>query len=266
MLITEYNNLKVADYLRMESPAKVCLIFWHGLGDLVMFIPTYYKLKIMFPETKIDIALQEGTGQKALMPGAIEISDPGVPIDGYDYTFQIHYPMSEHDNVKWTKNEWCCMVELGIDPIDEYPKIKKSASPFVACHFQATALPDPINPTEEVAEKIWNEILDTGLIPIEVFFRHKYYNPVNEKFKFIDCTVRRAKPSIKTLVNTYNHCFASICVASGNLPVSISIMPTRTLYLKKAYDIECYTRKTIPQIDVTNYEDGKVKEWLVKLS
>lgn len=270
MIVKSYDGYKVADYLRTETVSKVCLVFWHGLGDLVMFLDIFLKLKEMFPAIQIDLALQEGTGQEVLTEeyniNTVLITDPNNLIDGYDYTFQIHYPMSEHLGGKWTKNEWCCLVELGIDPLGFYAELPKWNSPLVACHFQATALPDPINPSEEVAEQIWNEILEAGLVPIEVFFQHKYYNPVNEKFKFIDCTVRRAVPSIKTLVGIYNHCFASICVASGNLPVSLAVMKNRTMYLKKEYDINCYTHEKVEQIDVNNYRAGEVREWLAKLS
>jgi len=39
-------------------------------------------------------------------------------------------------------------------------------------------------------------------------------------------------------------------------------MPDRTLYLKKDYDIACYTRMPVAQIDVKNYVDGSVVNWL----
>ena len=58
-LVTEYRGNKVTDYFRKERPRKVCLVFWHGLGDLVMFITTFYKLRRLFPDTTIDIALQK---------------------------------------------------------------------------------------------------------------------------------------------------------------------------------------------------------------
>lgn len=264
-LITSYANMKVADYLIKESPKKVCLIFYHGLGDGIMFMPSLEKLKELFPEIEFAIALQEGVGQEDLFPDAILITTPNEPIEGYDYTFQIHFPMSEHLAGAYTKQGWCCVQELGIDPVDDYPTLKEYPSKLVACHFQATALPDPINPSEETAMQIWSEILSAGYIPIEAFFQHKYYNPVNAKFGFIDCTIRSAKASINTLIGLYQHCAASICCASGNLPISLSVMPGRTLYLQKAYSIKCYTRQDIATIDVNDYQKGSVKEWLKNL-
>jgi len=261
-LITDYAGMKVADYLIKNSPKKVCLIFWHGLGDVIMFMSPLSKLKALFPGTQIDIALQNGVGQEELFPDGLLIDTPNEAIEGYDYTFQIHFPMSEHLNGAYTKQGWCCVQELGIDPVDDYPELENCPSKLVACHFQATALPDPINPSEETAEQIWKEIIEAGFIPIEAFFQHKYYNPVNAKFGFIDCSIRRAKPSIKTLISLYQRCAASICVDSGNFHISMAVMPDRTLYLEKEYLVKCYTKQDIAVVDINNYQKGSVKEWL----
>ena len=273
-LITGYENTKVGDYLRKQKPRKVCLVFWHGLGDLVMFITTFWHLRKMFPEIQIDIALQEGTGQEALIRDAVLIRTPDKPIAGYDYTFQIHYPMSEHMKGRWTKNEWCCKTELGIDPIDSYPVFKKRTGLatirgkyLVALHFQATALPGMCNPTEEVAHDIWADVIESGFVPIEAFFKHAWYNPVNEKFKFVpgNQTARKYPATIPRLIKLLQSCYASICVASGNLPMSLAIMPERTLYLEKDFSINSYSKMNISSVNVDKYPNRAVKAWLEKL-
>ena len=270
-LITGYRKDKVADYLRKERPKKVCLIFWHGLGDLVMFMTSFFKLRQMFPDITIDMAVQRGVGQEALMKEVILIDNPSRPMDGYDYTFQVHYHMSEYMDGKWTKNEWCCLRELGIEPISSYPHFKQlkrvkkfNGKHMVAIHYQATALPDACNPSEEVAHKIWKEVKEVGFLPVEAFFKHAWYNPVNEKFAFIpeNRTVRDIPASILKLVKILQLSFASICVASGNLPMSLSIMPEKTLYLQKDFKIESYTKGKIAMVDVNNYQNGSVKSWL----
>lgn len=271
MIVTGYQRLKVADYLRRERPRRVCLVFWHGLGDLVMFLTTFYALRRMFPETQVDLALQVNVGQDALVKDAVLIKNPDKPVEEYDYTFQIHYPMSEHMNGGWTKNEWCCLQELGIDPISSYPRFKRLAKikrlngkRMVAVHFQATALPNACNPDEDVAQLIWGEIESAGLTPIEVFFRHAWYNPVNEKFVFIPDgqTTRQLPATVSNLVKLLQSCYASICVASGNLPTSLAIMPDRTMYLQKEFEIGTYTRQKIAFIDVIDYQNGSVNRWL----
>lgn len=266
MLIRSYEHKKIADYLNTEHPRRVCLIFWHGLGDVVMFMPLYEKLKAMFASIKIDIAVQAGLDQRELLPSAIPIQSPDHPIDGYDYTFQVHFPMCEHLNGLWTKSELCCREELGIEPISTFPQLHHYQKALVALNFHATALPDPINPPESVAQKIWQEVIDADFIPIESFFKHRFFNPKNEKFSFIDRDIRSISPTIKKLIGLLRGCFASICVASGTLPLSLALMPEHTLYLEKTYPISAYTRQNIPTINLNKYQEGSVRSWLKNLT
>ena len=135
---------------------------------------------------------------------------------------------------------------------------------MVALHYQATALPIPCNPSEEIAHEIWKEVEEAGFIPIEAFFKHAWYNPANEKFDFIPekQTIRNIPASIPKLIRLLQSSFASICVASGNLPMSLAIMPERTLYLQKDFKIGSYTKDKIATINVMDYQDGSVKRWL----
>jgi len=266
MLITSYDHAKVSDYLIKESPKKVCLIFYHGVGDVVMFTEVFNKLKTLFPDIQIDIVLQRGVGQEVLFPDALLTTSPNEPIDGYDFTFQIHFHMCEHLNGLWTKAEFCCIEELGIDPTSAFPKFPDNIkSPLVGINYQATALPGTCNPSEEVAKKIWDEVVAAGMIPIEAFFQHTYYNPVNSQFAHVDRGVRNIPIGIDKLIQLLSCCYANISVSTANLHLSIALMPKRTLYLKKDYSIKCYTKEPISEIDVNNYEDGSVKKWLTTL-
>jgi len=266
MLITSYDHAKVSDYLIKESPRKVCLIFYHGVGDNLLFIQPLRELRALFPDIQIDIALQKGLGQEVLFPGALLITDANSAIEGYTYTFQIHFHMCEHLNGLWTKAEYCCIEELGIDPVSTFPKFPDNIkSPFVGINYQATALPDACNPSEEVAKKIWDEIVAVGMIPIEAFFVHAYSNPVNAQFQHVDRCVRNIPIGINKLVQLLSNCYANISVATANLPLSIALMPKKTLYLKKDFSIKCYTKEPVPEIDINNYKDGSVSDWLSKL-
>ncbi len=269
MLITSYPSDKVADIIRLENPSRVCLVFWHGLGDVVMFMPLLDRMKELFPEVVFEIALQEGCGQEELLPEAVLITNPNQEVEHCEYTFQIHFYMAEHLKGVLTKAELCCKEELGIDLISKYPTLTPTKavarSSLVICHFQATAMPKSCNPTEEVAEQIWNEVKEAGYIPMEGLFQHKWFNQVNKKFDFIDCHVRGMAPSVNKLIGLLEISAASVCVASGNLPLSISIMPSRTLYLEKDYEIEAYTRESIDAVSIDDYHEGSVRDWLARL-
>lgn len=266
-LIKSYESKKVADYLRQDKPSKVVIVFFHGLGDMILFMEVFNKLRSLFKDIKIDLALQEGTGQEVLASEALLIKNTEIPIDGYDFTFHVHFPMCEGQNGLWTKSEWCCLQELGIDPVSDYPKFPENIpSILVGCSFQATALPGQCNPSDEVAEKIWNEIIEAGYIPIETMFKHCYYNPVNVPFDCVDRSVRDIPPGLDKLIRLMSHCHANITVASGTLPLSIALMPSRTLYLEKDFTVKSYTRQAIASIIVDDYKDGTVKKWLDRLS
>ena len=174
--------------------------------------------------------------------------------------------MSEHLGGLWTKSEHCCMQELGIEPVSAFPKFPNNIrSSLVGISFQATALPNSANPSEEVAEKIWNEVISAGFIPIETLFRHIYFNPVNVPFACVNRDVRNIPANIDTLIRLLSSCYACITVATGTLPLSLSLFPERTLYLKKDFSIKCYTKQSVSEIDIDNYKDGCVKNWLQKM-
>lgn len=265
-LIKSYEGKKVADYLRQDKPGRVVLVFAHGVGDTILFIESFNKLRSLFPDIQIDLALMKGLGQEVLVHDALLISNANIPVENYDYTFVINFPMAEHLKGLWTKSSWCDQQELGIDPVDKYPVFPNNIqSPFVALNMQATALPGACNPSDEIAEKIWNEVKSAGLIPIETLFIHVYFNPVNVSFSCVDRGVRDIVPGIDKLIKILSASMASITVATGNLPLSIAMMPEQTLYLKKDFLIESYTKKSIATIDVEHYKDGMVESWLRKL-
>ncbi len=261
-IIEPYRQEEKMSHYLTEETKKVGIVFFHGLGDCVQFIVLYDKLKELYPNIKFDIFLQKGLGQTVVFPEAIELGslDEIDSKEEYDYIFLVHFPVEVPG---MTKSELCCKTELGIDPTWGHTEIpKKFPSKFIAVHFQNTALPDVFNPSKEVAEKIWNEILEAGFIPIEVDFQHVYHNPVNEKFDFVDCTVRRAKPTVETLLGTLRMCAGAICAVSGPLHCALSMMPDQVLYLEKGVPIERFTYLDIPSVDVKNYKEGKVREWL----
>lgn len=273
MLIKDFTYKKVADFLRDEKPSRVLLIFWHGLGDVLMFIPQIEKLKSLFPDTRIDIGLEKDIGFQCLFEKgrSIEVLSGDHPIDSYDYTFYINYWMAEGMQGTFTKSELSCALELGIYPASEsHPKLDVSFDPTskrIGCCFQSTALPDMMNCPEAIAEKIWNEIIEAGFEPFETTMRHKWFNPCNAKYNFVgESHCRETKATVPNLIQFLSTCFANISVSTGNLHLALSMDSERTLYLKRAADIGSYTREKIIQVDVNQYHSGFVHLWIDSLA
>lgn len=262
---------KLADILREEKPKTVAIVFWHGLGDLVMFLKPYQKLKELFPEIAFTLAVQKGLGFEEVCPLGSWYID-GSDLDklsssDYDIAAKVHFPMSE-GQTEYTKGEWCCIHELGIPPEKgHFLPVSAYPSRLVGVHFNITCLPDAANPSRATAELIWNDILEAGFIPIETHFQHVFHNPVNVKFDFVDCTVRRVQPRISTLIGLLGSCRAFVGVVSGNFHVALATMfPSRIFFLEKHFKLECFTSLPVARASVKDGEyKHEVKEWLLKL-
>lgn len=262
---------KLAEEIRETAPKKVLLFFWHGLGDLVMFSRPYEALCDLFPEVQFDLGIVQGIGQEEIFPEAIGFTgDTGkdeelMKLD-YDLVAKIHFPMNEHQT-DLTKGEWCCVHELGIDPVWGHKLIftppHSHWSPFIAVHYNITCLPGSANPDRDTAEQIWNEILETRFIPIECHFQHAFHNPENAKFDFIDCSVRRVRPRVSTLMGLLYHSSAFIGVVSGPFHVALSILPAgRIMLLEKDFKLGSFTKMNVDTVDLKNYQKGAVKHWI----
>ncbi|NGX49315.1 MAG: hypothetical protein K940chlam5_00913 [Candidatus Anoxychlamydiales bacterium] len=253
-MITDYKDKKLVEYL--EPGQKVLIRFGHGLGDTILFMPIFEKLKKLYPKVKFDLYVE--SGQEEIFTS---IKDKDAP--GYDHVFHLDFPMSEGSNK--TKPQLCCEREIGIPPITQVAKFPAYESPFVAVHFQGTALPGSVSCPEEIAKRVWLEILEAGKIPIECHFQHCWHNPVNKKYDFIDSSTRSAKAEITSLIGLIQHSFAFIGIASGPFITALSTIPERTLYLEKAHPLNTYTDLKIKKVSMSSYKSGSVKNFLEAL-
>lgn len=252
---------KLKSYLDSGKYKKVLVVFWHGLGDIIQFLNVFDKLEEMYPTIHFDMGLQKGLDEETIVPEAILLPDLKDIERNWDLTALIHFPVETDPNL--TKSELCCKTELGIEPISGHKKLPEFPSPLVAIHFHNTALPSLTNPTEEVAHKIWNEIQEAKLVPIECHFSHIYDNPVNKMFPFIDCTVRKCQAKVSSLLGLLRVSRFFIGVVSGPFHASLSILPSeRILYLEKDIPLERFTHKKIKVVDIKTYKENSVRDWL----
>jgi len=252
---------KLKSYLDTGKYKKVLIVFWHGLGDCIQFLNVFDKLKSLYPDIYFDIGIQKGLDEEIIFPEAILLTDLKDIERNWDLTVLIHFPVET--DPKLTKSELCCREEIGIEPVSGHKKLPAFPSPIVAVHFCLTSLPWLANPTEEVAHKIWNEIHEAGLVPIEVHYHHCFDNPVNKMFPWVDSTVRGCQAKISSLLGLLNVSRFFIGVVSGPYHSAMSIMPhERICYLEKDIPVARFTHENIKTIDIKNYQDGSILEWL----
>lgn len=252
------------------KPRRILLIFWHGVGDLVMFLPVYKALKTAYPGVQFALGVALGLTYRDLVPDALELTGDEVNDDSitknlpFDLVAKITFPMNE-GQIELTKGEWCCKYEIGIEPVSGHGILKDHATRLVAVHFQITCLPDSCNPDRDTAERIWNDVLEAGMIPIECHFQHIFHNPVNSKFDFIDASVRRCKPELASLVGLISHARAFVGVVSGPFHVALSLLgPERVFLLEKDFKRECFTKREIHTANLRDYKN-EVRGWLDKV-
>ena len=262
-----YNEVKLWQKIKDTNAKRVLLYFWHGVGDLIMFLEPYRKLRELLPDVHFDLGIVKGIGQEEIVPDAIGFSgDTDLDKMDYDMVSKIHFPMSEGQE-KYTKGEFCCIHELGIEPVCGHTIGPcPTETRIISVHYNITCLPASCNPDEETARKIWDEIRSAGYIPIESHFEHTFHNPVNKKFDFVDATVRRCKARISTLAALLKSSRAFIGVVSGNFHTALSVLPsTNILLLEKDFTAPMFTKLPVGRCDIKNYKEGSVSQWLTTL-
>ena len=103
MLISDFSRKKLVEYL--EPGIKVLIDFPHGLGDDVMFMPLYLRLKSRYPQTQIDLKLA---------PGREDFFGGHEALENYKYIFRLTFFETPDKPGRFAKPEFCCMRELGI--------------------------------------------------------------------------------------------------------------------------------------------------------
>jgi len=269
--IWEGDKPKLSEHIEKIKAKSVLLVFWHGLGDLIMFLNPFEALTKQFPDVIFDLAVQKGLGFEDItadLQGTKILFIDGsffkeLPLE-YDIIADIDFPMSE-GQTELTKGEWCCVHELGIEPVNNHKLLTKGVNRLVGVHWQITCLPDSANVPYDIAKKVWQEIKDAGYIPMETLMKHPFHNPVNEKYDFIDRHIRDISPKISTLIGIIKNCSHFICCVSGNFHVALSILPPeRICLLERDFKTECFTKLPIKRINIKEYVDGEILQWLQK--
>lgn len=267
----EKSDKKLNRIIEEVKPKSVCIIFFHGLGDLIMFLNPFNALKEQYPDINFKLGLQRGLSFEDIVPDADFDVCSNMDKLGeapYDLVALVHFPMSE-GQVEYTKGEWCCIHELGINPVRGHRLVKPVPSKLIGVHFNITCLPGSCNPDEETARTIWQEIIDAGFIPIETYFTHVFANPVNKRFDFVDCHVRNVQARISNLISLTGCLAGSINVVSGNFHLALAMLPSnRIFFLEKDFRLESFTHLPVARASIKpgEYQKGQVSKWLQTLN
>jgi hypothetical protein len=249
-----------------DSVDRVLIVFLHGVGDLVMFLKSFERLEKLYSRIHFDLALADGLDEQKIFPRAVLVQPDWmaqVATMSYDLVFHCHFPMEDPNRPATTKIELCCEQELGIEPVCEYPRFEPQK--IVAVHFHSTAVPELANAPEDLARRIWSEILDAHFVPIETHFEHVFHDARNSRFDFVNHHVRHWPARLETLIALLGAATAFVGVVSGPFHLALSILgPQRVLLLEKDLRATQFTKSKITTADLYNYH-GEVRSWLGRL-
>lgn len=259
----EKDKVLLVDCITSET-TKVAIVFFHGVGDVVMFNGILDRIRETWPYIEFDVVFLKGLDLEEVIPDAIVLEgnwEEEVAKLPHDFAFLSHFPLEDANDPSTTKGEIACRREYGITPYSVHKRIRPK--PLVAVHFQCTSVPGVANIDPAVAEKIWKEIEDAGCQPIETHFQHVFHNPVNSKYDFVDNHCRGNAPRLRNLVSLLGACECFIGGVSGNFHLALSVLGHhRVLFLKNRIPGGCFTKEPLDEIDTRNYEEGSVFRWL----
>lgn len=260
MIISNFSNKKVCQYLDEGKYHKVLIKFFHGLGDAVMFYNTCYKaLQKRYP--CIEFFYATHLGQEDIF-GKVD-NNP----DNYDIAFDLAYPCSEWGSINETKSEKCARLELGLPlPLEEsYSFLRQFPSPLVGVHFNSTCCPG-MNVPENIGKMLWEQILEAGLIPIDTHMRHT--NDHKDKsivYNYEQCRrIDNVNANAVNLIGLLSTLRGFAGVPSGNMPCALSVLPPhKILYLSSQFPKDRLTHVKCFEMNIKKpYDRNLVSEWL----
>jgi hypothetical protein len=257
----------IISYIEEHDPKRVLLLFLHGLGDFLGFRGVYKYLAEEYPDVEFVYGLDHAMGYEKFLLDyeKYDLIDRSEEIVGdYDFVFGIQYTQKREGEM--CKAENCMLEEVGsFDPLPRpHQEIPVMRPRLVTVHFFSTWGPSAFGMVgrEETAHKIWDEIIKAGLIPMETHFEHKYSNPENQNFEWMNAHVRGVQCSADNLLSLIQASHAFIGVISGNIHAALSCLPREKVMALTTYMPSRALGEDVPFINIDNYEEGSVFKWL----
>lgn len=262
---TKQNKTKLCDVLNKKpNGGKALLLFLHGLGDTVEFLPLFNTVQKMFPKWQLKVGYHPTQGFEGLHPDIIPIKDINpdaiIPFGmsivqiphvfqffdlmkldkEYDYIFNIHfydYRDRQHPELNKHvkhKTKMCQVLEFGLpEKLELTPykiiipdNIVKNEKQVVFGYGGET---DKIKiPDIKIQEQIWNEIKEAGFEPFDCHVNARV-NCINSKQPIPewiseDKTLRNTNSTSKDLINLIASSKYFVGVTSGPLHLASKVL------------------------------------------
>lgn len=250
-------------------------IFDHGLGDLINFMPVWYEFI-----RQSGVTPKLGSSAKRqfnlIVPSILSI-DGLFNKRKYDYIYKILYPDPKNSSIpidisdEPAKPYICAYYELGLEEFTWKPFVmpndyKIENSKRIGVHlFGHTGMDKKFCPVD-VAEKIWQEIIDAGYEPFECHmtpdFADEYPDFIEAESMVClnsDCSLRYEKADLAKMIKEIGKCKFFIGVDSGPIYLASALLGTDYIVgLENQKKHNNFIPKHITTVPVLNYVSGTI--------
>jgi len=258
-----------------RTMGRCLLIFDHGLGDLILFMPVFNEF---VKQAGVNVGLgSSAKRQFHLIDPKIKTVDSNFDKRRYSYIYRVLYPDPQNTSIpidvsdEPAKPYICALYELGLKEFTWKPYQMKNEnfdldSKRVGVHlFGHTGMDKKFCPVD-AAEKIWQEIIEAGYEPFEMHMTPKFADEypdyleaetldcINE-----DCSLRFEKPDLGRMIDEISRCRYFIGIDSGPIYLASALIGVdRVMGLENLKRHNNFLPKHIVTIPVMGYVPGSV--------
>lgn len=282
-------DLKIYDVLKDNENCRALIMFNHGIGDTILFLPIFEELNKLFPNCKIQLGCYPEKNYKFLHEKVKVVDAPfGKYAEEYDFIFDIQYMDVPRNQVlinyyknngiadieAMAKPELCNLLEVGISnfkwtnfKLDINISMMYPNPKLVGLHFFGHSDKIDKDCPIETAERIWNEVKEAGFIPFEMQMIPVSLIGTMELPHFIseEETLRFTFPNIRILCENIAKCSKFIGVDSGPLFLAGSILDYKNCigleYKRELFKVVPFSTN-LKKVDIFNYIPGTVAKIL----
>lgn len=234
---------------------KVCIVFPHGLGDVVMFRPVLKRLRTLHPDVVIHFMPRKEY---------VDFDDHDENVE-YDLAFWLDYYMATAAD-HLTKNDLCCLRELGMSPpLSDLPEaIGGFRSPWVGIGCTSISMSSQYTPTEYEAKAVNDGVLEAGFIPLDTAMVSCGFSFDRKSPMAVD--LRKVEGTYAKLAGILERCHAFIGTISGAYHVAQALLPGRTLLLcPRAGEWRRLYRNAPLHVNMRDVTKNVIRDWLLSL-
>lgn len=283
---------KVVDVLNdQEKGGKAVLLFNHGLGDFVLFLPLFEELRERFEDGlgehnwKLYIGCNPERNFKQLYDKCVIMDAPYGKYDGeYDIIFNIIYPEPPRDNNELTnfnnlfyvpnietisKPYLCNYLEIGLENFKWKPYnfncTPNNNSNLIGVHFFGHTSVQNKDADYFTAKRIWNQLILAGYDPFEIQMLPLDILEDTETPSFItsENSLRFDYPNLKIMVDKILKCKCFIGVDSGPIYLAGSLLGfDKVLGLQRKREFKKVLPEKINIVDIDGHFDMEIIDFI----